>query len=283
MSAPPFARVTIFGLGLIGGSIGLAVRQRWPAVQLIAVDRPPVLAIAREMGIADIGAEGLDAAAGSDLVVLAAPVLQNVAALGALPRHVPHATVVTDVGSTKRAITEAAGGLPERVAFVGGHPLAGAAVGGVEAARPDLFTDRPWILTGAERVTEVTREAIDRFVTGVGAVPQRMDAGDHDRLLAYISHLPQLAVSALMHVVGSHAREDGLALAGRGLRDTTRLASSPVQTWQDIVATNGDNIALALGDLVDALERLKAGHDARASLDEVFLSAARWKGVLDHS
>jgi prephenate dehydrogenase len=111
-----------------------------------------------------------------------------------------------------------------------------------------------------------------------------MDAADHDRLLAYISHLPQLAVSALMHVVGSHAREDGLVLAGRGLRDTTRLASSPAPTWRDIVGTNEDNIARALDDFIAALEQLRPGPGAdHAALSEIFLSAAKWKGVLDHS
>jgi prephenate dehydrogenase len=271
-------------VGLIGGSIGLAVRQRWPDAHVVAIDRPPVLAVAREMGIADATGGGLETASGVDLLVLAAPVRQNIGALAALPRHVPHALVVTDVGSTKRAMEEAAAALPDRVSFVGGHPLAGAAIGGVEAARPDLFSDRPWILTGTEQAPDSVGEGLERFVMGLGAIPRRMDAADHDRLLAYLSHLPQLAVSALMHVVGSHAREDGLVLAGRGLRDTTRLATSPAQTWRDIVATNEDNIAHALGELIEALQQLKDGrHDGHLHLDAIFLSAAKWKGVLDHS
>jgi prephenate dehydrogenase len=98
---------------------------------------------------------------------------------------------------------------------------------------------------------------VAEFVAGLRAVPRYMDADAHDHLLAYISHLPQLAVSALMHIVGGHAGPDGLALAGRGLRDTTRLATSPAPTWRDIVATNGDNISLAIDDLIAALQQLK--------------------------
>jgi prephenate dehydrogenase len=284
VSRPPFLRVAIYGLGLIGGSIALAVKRRWPGVHVVAIDRPHVLDIARRMRLAESAGGGLDAAAGADLVILAAPVMQNVAALAAIPHHLAHSVVVTDVGSTKRAIAVAAAALPDHISFVGGHPLAGAAVGGIEAARPDLFTDRPWILTGTDRASVGTRDAVEQFVVGMGAIPRQMDAGDHDRLLAYVSHLPQLTVSALMHVVGSHALGDGLLLAGRGLRDTTRLASSPAPTWQDIVATNGDNISVALDDLIDALQQLKPGvQDDGGRLAEIFLSAAKWKGVLDHS
>ena len=126
-------------------------------------------------------------------------------------------------------------------------------------------------------------DALTQFVSGLRAIPHQMPADEHDRLLAYISHLPQLTVSALMHVVGAQAREDGLALAGRGLRDTTRLASSPAATWRDIVATNGDNVATALDDLIAALQRLKAAHErAPGDFDEIFTSANRWKGVLEH-
>jgi prephenate dehydrogenase len=216
--------------------------------------------------------------------MLAAPVLQNVAALQALPGHLERPAIVTDAGSTKRVMLDAAAGLPDHLPFIGGHPLAGAAVSGCEAARPDLFDDRPWILTPGARSPEPALEALTQFVSGLRAVPRVMDADAHDRLLAYLSHLPQLTVTALMHVVGAHAEADGLGLAGRGLRDTTRLASSPAATWRDIVATNGDNIASALDDLIAALQELRnSGADGSSALDQMFTSAARWKGVLEHS
>jgi prephenate dehydrogenase len=266
---------------LIGGSIALSIKRRWPDATVVAIDRPHVVEAALAMRAADCGGPEPGDAGGADLVMLAAPILQNVAAMHELPAHVPHAAVVTDAGSTKRVMMEAAAGLPARLQFIGGHPLAGAAISGLEAARPDLFDDRPWILTARDDAPAGTIDRLEEFVRGLRAMPHRMDAAEHDRLLAYISHLPQLAVSALMHVVGNHAGAEGLPLAGRGLRDTTRLASSPAATWADIVATNRDNISQALEDLITALQQLNA-EPASEVLERTFTSAARWKGLLEH-
>jgi prephenate dehydrogenase len=278
----PFSRVAIVGFGLIGGSIALAVKRRWPRVHVTAIDRKEVVETALAMGAADSGGDNPGYARKAEAVVLAAPVLQNVATLRTLGSYLPEPALVTDVGSTKRAVIEAAAALPPHLPFIGGHPLAGAAVGGLQAARPDLFDDRPWILTPADRREPQLLSALTSFVTGLRAVPRQMDPGEHDRLLAYISHLPQLAVSALMHVVGDTAGVDGLGMAGRGLRDTTRLATSPAQTWRDIVSTNGDNIALAIDDLIAALQQFKASTEATRAVDTMFVSAAKWKGVLEH-
>lgn len=283
LSEPPFHRIAVVGVGLIGGSIALAVKRRWPAATISGIDRSSVLEVARRLTVIDQGSETLDGVAGAQLVILAAPVLQNAAALGELPDRVDCA-VVTDVGSTKRSILEAARGLPPRLPFVGGHPLAGAAAGGVEAARPDLFTDRPWLLTRSPSTTDAALDSLTAFVSGLDAVPHIIDAEEHDRLLAFLSHLPQLAVTALMHVVGEHTGADGLALAGRGLHDTTRLASSPASPWRDIVASNGDNIETAIDAMIAALETLKSATrpEHTADLERLFMSAARWKGVLEH-
>jgi prephenate dehydrogenase len=283
LSEPPFRRIAIVGVGLIGGSIALAVRRRWPSSTIVGIDRPSVLEAARRLSVIDQGSEALDGVAAAQLVILAAPVLQNAAALRQLPEHADSA-VITDVGSTKRSILEAARGLPARLAFVGGHPLAGAAAGGVEAARPDLFTDRPWLLTRSPSSTDAAMDSLTAFVSGLHAVPRIIDAAEHDRLLAFLSHLPQLAVTALMHVVGDHTGAEGLALAGRGLHDTTRLASSPASPWRDIVATNGDNIENAIDAMIAALETLKSATrpENTAELERLFVSAARWKGVLEH-
>jgi prephenate dehydrogenase len=284
LSEPPFTRIAVVGLGLIGGSFALAVKRRWPSIAIAAVDRARVIGIALDTRIIDEGGEDLRAVAGADLVMLAAPVLQNVAALANLAAHLDKA-LVTDTGSTKRVMMSAAAALPPGLEFIGGHPLAGAAAGGVEAARPDLFDDRPWLLTPGPRTSEAALSTLSEFVRELRAVPQIIDADQHDRLLAYLSHLPQLAVSALMHVVGDHAGPDGLVLAGRGLRDTTRLASSPASPWRDIVATNADNIRHALDDLIAALQELKDTPEPEtgARLEKMFTSAARWKGVLEHS
>jgi prephenate dehydrogenase len=284
LSEPPFTRIAIVGLGLIGGSFALAVKRRWPSIAITAVDRARVIRIALDTRIIDEGGEDLRAVAGADLVMLAAPVLQNVTALETLPGHISRG-LVTDTGSTKRVMMAAAAALPAGLEFVGGHPLAGAAAGGVEAARPDLFDDRPWLLTPGPGSSEAAQTTLSEFVRELRAVPQLIDADQHDRLLAYLSHLPQLAVSALMHVVGDHAGPNGLVLAGRGLRDTTRLASSPASPWRDIVETNADNIRCAIDDLIAALQELKEAPTPESGqrLEQMFMSAARWKGVLEHS
>jgi prephenate dehydrogenase len=194
---------------------------------------------------------------------------------------VPGEAIVTDVGSTKRAMVHAARDLPGRLRFVGGHPLAGAATGGLDAARADLFRGRPWILTADADRPEVER--VSAMVRAVGGQPSVMDPIAHDRIMAYVSHLPQITVSALMHVVGERAGADGLRLAGNGLRDSTRLASSPAATWRDVTATNVDALGAAIDDLIDVLGRLKQDLAAGDDLQQVFTAAASWKKQLDES
>jgi prephenate dehydrogenase len=273
----PFTRLAIVGFGLIGGSIALAARKRWPGTRIVAIDRREVVTSALRSAAADNGGDDLSACAGADLVILAAPVQTNVRILCDLPNHVTEPTLVTDVGSTKRQVVEAARCLPERLQFVGGHPLAGASSGGLTAARSDLFTEHAWILTPVgERQTAIER--LSRFIEGLGARVHFMTPEAHDDAVAYLSHLPQIVASALMHLVGEKTGEDGLALAGRGLRDTTRLASSPADIWRDIALTNRDNIAPAIDELIQVLVQMKSGSEAIAS---TFESAAHWKRVLD--
>src|SRR5205809_1358283 len=146
-AAPIFARIGIVGLGLIGGSIALKARELWPTSLVIAVDNKDVLETAMRLHAIDVAADDLIVLAEADLVVLAAPVRQNIALLSQLDEHVRGSAVVTDTSSTKRDIVGAAGTLPPRFTFIGGHPLAGAARGGLEYARADLFAGRPWLLT----------------------------------------------------------------------------------------------------------------------------------------
>jgi len=280
--APPiFEKIGIIGLGLIGGSIALAARELWPTSLVIAVDHKDVLETAMRLHAIDVAADDPVVLAEADIVVLAAPVVQNLAVLAELDEHVRTPAVVTDVGSTKRAIVEAARELPDRFTFIGGHPLAGAARSGLEYARPDLFRGRPWILTSGEpRAAADALERLSSFVRALGAVPKAMTAEAHDRLVASLSHLPQLTASALMQVVGDRIGADGLALAGRGLADTTRLASSPADIWKDIAATNADEIGPALDALIAVLEDLRKDLGDGDRLTEVFEQAARWRRKL---
>ena len=279
-SPPIFEKVAIIGLGLIGGSIALAVREHWPSSLVIGLDRTEVLEKAMVLHAIDVAADDPVVIAEADLVILAAPVEQNIERMGELDRYVTTPAIVTDVGSTKRTTVEAARTLPSRFTFVGGHPLGGAPRGGIEYARPDLFVDRPWLFTPEGDDAAAVVERLSRFVQELGAKPEIVDPAEHDRLLAFVSHLPQLTASALMHVVGTTARERGLALTGRGLFDATRLASSPANIWRDICRSNADVIGDALDDLIRELEALRKGLTSGGEIDRVFESAGAWRARL---
>jgi prephenate dehydrogenase len=221
----------------------------------------------------------------AELIILAAPVRQNVALLAGigagLKRPAGHRpTLVTDVGGTKRDIVAAASGLPQGLRFIGGHPLSGAERGGFGFARPDLFKGRPWIFTPGQDAQDADLGRLTAFVQGLGARAQRMTPDVHDRLMAAVSHVPQLAASALMQVVGATAGADGLKLAGRGLVDTTRLASSPASVWQDICGVNADAIGPVLDTLIERLTEIRRSLDRGEIVASTFEEAARWRSEL---
>jgi prephenate dehydrogenase len=282
-AAPVFERIGIVGLGLIGGSIALAARQLWPSSLVVAVDNKDVLETAMRLHAIDVAADDLVVLAEVDLVILAAPVRQNLALLSELDEYVRGPAVVTDTGSTKREIVDAARLLPPRFRFIGGHPLGGAAVSGLEYARPDLFKDRPWLFTPTSDAASEPLDRLMSFATALGAVPEVVDVDTHDRLLAFVSHLPQLTASALMQVVGEAVGERGLGLAGRGLVDTTRLAASRAEIWKDIAATNADEVGRALDTLIDLLGDLRRDLETGDKLTDVFRQAEYWRRKLTGS
>ena len=279
-SDPPFRSLSVVGLGLIGGSIALAVRERWPAVRIAGVDRKAVLAHALGSGAIDRAADSAADVSDTDLIVLAAPVRQNLKLLPEVVQRLRATSVVTDVGSTKHDIVEAARALGCAGAFVGGHPIGGAEQGGFGFARPDLFRHRPWIFTPAATTPPAVLDRLFRFAQGLDARPSSMDAAAHDRVMAFLSHLPQLVASALMDVIGTSAGESGLRLAGRGLVDTTRLASSPPDTWRDVYATNADAVGDALDELIARLSELRADLRGGDAVNRIFTEAARWRAEL---
>jgi prephenate dehydrogenase len=273
-----FTRVAIVGFGLIGGSIALAIKRRWPASLVVAVDRKPVIEAAMRVHAADVGGDSLVMAGDVDLVILAAPVRENIRLLPELPEHLQPTTLVTDVSSTKRQIVAAADAVPS-LSFVGGHPMSGAATAGFSGARADLFDGRPWILTPRAHHPD-SLQRLETFIAGLGGVTRIMTPALHDRLVGAVSHLPQLTASALMHVVGRLAGDAGLELAGAGLRDTTRLAGSPSEIWRDIAATNEDVLREALDDLIFTLSQLRDSLTDGGKIDEIFTSAIRWRQAL---
>lgn len=266
MSEPPFTELAIVGAGLIGTSIRQAAARAWPAIRIATLDE----------------GDDLSALAGAGLVVLAAPVRANISLLDGVQRHTQATAVVTDTGSTKVAICTAAAA-HRGMDFIGGHPMAGGARGGAEYARPDLFAGRPWVLTPKPGNATDAVSRLESFVTGLGAVPHVMTPELHDRLVGVVSHLPQLTSSALMHVVGKLAGDAGLEIAGAGLTDTTRLATSPPDIWKDIAATNEAVLRDALDQLIRTLADLRDTLGTGEAIDAVFTSACRWRTTLDGS
>lgn len=276
-SDPPFTRVGIAGLGLIGGSIALALRAARPDIHITGVDVAPTIEAALSRKIIDDARESAGALADLDLIVLATPVAAILETVDELGRRGVSA-VVTDVGSTKRRILEAA----EHAAlehFIGGHPMTGSERAGLEAARADLFSGRPWFLMPGHGASPSARALVDRFVRTVGGTPVAIAPDAHDRNVAYLSHLPQLLSVWLMVTSGDAVGEGGLKYAGRGFDEMTRLAASSSAVWQSIIATNADYIAEALHELVTIVPPVP-GIDA-ARLRDVFARANRWRERLD--
>ncbi len=236
--------VALCGLGLVGGSLARALSARGYAV--VGVDRPAPLRRARAAR-AIARAARLEAALGeADVAVLAAPPMANLRLLRRVARLARPDLVVTDVTSVKRPIVREARRLG-LARFVGGHPMAGRERSGFGSSSADLFDGRPWILTGGEPGAVAT---VRRLVRATGARPVSMRAAEHDRVMARLSHLPQLVAWALLDTARrDEATVRRLALAGPGFRDMTRLARSPRRLWRDILAANGDEVARALREL----------------------------------
>jgi prephenate dehydrogenase len=243
--------VAILGVGLIGGSIGLAVRARTGAHVLGCDPDPQVLGAALERGAIDESAPDIAAAVnGAEVVFAAAPV-------GALPETVRRALelagpgcVVSDVGSTKRTIADA--GRDQR--FVGGHPLAGAETAGVEHAREDLFEGATWYLTPAKETSGVLYERLHRLLVSLGAQPTAIDAEAHDRLMACVSHLPHVLANVLVAQAAGAVDVAGcLPGTGPSFRDATRVAGANSAIWTDIYMSNRDALIAAIDEVAGRL------------------------------
>jgi prephenate dehydrogenase len=244
-------KIAVLGVGLIGGSIGLAARRRLGAEVVGHGRNPATIARAVELGALDRGAASVaEACAGAELVFCAGPVAalpdQARAALAACGPE----TVVTDVGSTKGALVAALG---EDERFIGGHPLAGAETAGVDNARADLFEGARWYLTPTDRSSGLLYDRLQRAIAGLGARPQAIDPAAHDRLMATISHLPHVVANALAAEAAAELSRDAERLpeVGPSFRDSTRVAGSNPAIWADIFASNSEAVA----DSVEAVAR----------------------------
>jgi prephenate dehydrogenase len=265
---PLFERMTIAGVGLIGGSLAKAAKDAGLVGEVLGFGRTTAnLEVARTRGLVDRVVTSDAEAADADLIVLATPVATCEPLARRFRPHARPTTILTDVGSVKgtlvRALESAWGDAP----VVGTHPIAGSEAAGAAAARADLFNDRLCILTPTPRTDAAACERVRRLWVGVGARVEMMAPDTHDRIVGRISHLPHLLAYALVAAAAGHA-EDGrrvLDYAGTGFLDTTRIGASPAEVWRDIALANREAIAPALADFRAALaelERLMATGDA---------------------
>ena len=266
-----FKQVTIIGTGLIGGSLGLALRKRHLAGRVIGCDRAPVLERAQDCGAIEAGStHPADAVRGSDLVVLATPVISILDLIGHLGPTLVAKTLVTDVGSTKAEIVQRAAKSFGRNAghrFLAGHPMAGKEHAGVEFADADLFEGAAWLFTPlpGQNVHAGQCGEFIHCAEKMGSKTAVVDPADHDRFCAWISHLPQMMSTALAATLVDEFSSDApvLDIGGRALRDMTRISGSPYSMWRDIAITNKKNIADALQKLEQRLAHIRENLDSR--------------------
>jgi prephenate dehydrogenase len=282
-------RVAIVGCGLIGGSIGCALRASGFQGTIVGADTPQVLDKAFRLGAVDVAADTVERAVeNADVIVLATPTASILKLLPKVANGVHGDALITDAGSTKAAIVKQAEEIfaeraPQR--FLAGHPIAGKERSGIEQADPELFRNAMWVFTpveshGTDAYTTVQLEWIE-LVRRIGAQPVFMTPERHDMLLAFTSHLPQLLSIALANTVldevRAHREDGGRVPFGGGLRDMTRLAQSDARVWRDILATNSENIQQALEELQQRISALQAAisEEKLDRVEEAFRAASK--------
>ena len=275
-----FGTVAIVGVGLIGGSLGMALKSRRLAQTVIGVGRSlERLEAAAALGAIDFGTTRLeDAAADADIVVLCTTVGHILDSLPETLALVKPGAIVTDVGSTKAAIVSAAAGAAN---FVGGHPMAGSERAGVESATPLLFEEANWAITPADTADPAAVTLLERFAQSVGATTLLLSPDAHDAMLAVTSHLPHVLASALMRqafdLQSRHPQTQQLTAGS--FADSTRVAASSPEIWRDVCLSNRDALLHALQAFRGQLDTLEAAVESRdaAQIEAFFASGASAK------
>ncbi len=246
MAEPVFERLALIGIGLIGSSIARGARAFGLARQLVICDASPqALARAAELGLGDVyEADAAKAVAGADCVILCAPVGALASIAAAVAPALQPGTILSDVGSTKESVMRDIGPLvPEGVAFVPAHPIAGTEFSGPDAGKADLFQGRWCLLTPPAATEEAAVQKVEALWHGLGAQTARMDAPHHDRVLAIVSHLPHLLAFTICGTaddLADETKQEVLQFAASGFRDFTRIAASDPVMWRDIFLNNKD-------------------------------------------
>jgi len=270
-------QITILGLGLLGGSIGLAALRSFPGMRVIGhTHRARTRAKARQLGVAtEIVDDIAKSVSGSDIVILATPISTFERILSETAGALPGGCIVTDVGSTKVWPHRcAARTLPKNVYYVGSHPIAGSEQRGVEFARDDLFDRALCILTTTKKTNRQAVQVLKNFWAKLGCFVKLMGPAEHDRIFAYVSHLPHITAASLINA--NATRE--LKFAGKGFIDTSRIASGPENIWADVLMTNASNVARGIDRITKELAGIRRAITSKDKKQiEAILKAARRK------
>ena len=279
-----FRKVTIIGVGLIGGSIGMAIKKKGLARQVVGVSaHASSLECALKNEAIDEGTQDArKSVANADCVILATPVNTILTMIDELKDHFRRGTIITDVGSTKQAIVDRAQRLlPPTVLFVGSHPLAGSEKHGPAFASANLFEQTTCIMTPTDKTNRLAKDKIKHFWTQLGATVKMIFPLEHDEILSYISHLPHVLAYAMMKAIP----ENFLTYAAQGLKDTTRIANSHPSMWVDICLSNPKNVLRSVDETVKILAQIrKAMVDKdEKQLSEIFQQAREKRQRLEEA
>ncbi len=283
-----FQQAALIGTGLIGGSIGLALRENKLVAQVTCYDRDPEAAAeAVACGAADACAESASVAVkGADLIILAVPVLSTIDILKEIIPALEEGVLITDVGSTKGSIMAAVEQLlPPSAAYIGGHPMAGSEEAGIKGADPGLLENAIYVLTPSPQTSPAVVEKLSAMLERTGAQPLILDPLSHDRVVALVSHLPHITAAALVQsVAGAGDLELIRTLAAGGFRDSTRIALGNPEVWRDICISNRWALKSALKSFrasLDMLEQYLTEPNADA-VQEYLLQARDYRSTIPH-
>jgi prephenate dehydrogenase len=243
-----FKKITIIGVGLIGGSLGLALKEKKANFKIVGIDKQEIIEKAIARGAIDEGTvnlkEGIEEA---DIVIIATPVKTILNLLTQINPFLKKGCIVTDTGSTKQQIVRKANKvLSKDIFFIGGHPMAGSEEYGIDSANSHLFQDKTYILTPTKKSNLIAIEKISSLIKMIGGKRLILNSLEHDRIVGTVSHLPQIMAVSLVNMVSELVRKENnnnyFKAVGEGFKDITRIASSPYKIWEDICDTNQENI-----------------------------------------
>lgn len=282
-----FKKITIIGVGLIGGSLGLALKEKKANFKIVGIDKQEIIEKAIARGAIDEGTVNLEKGIKeADIVIIATPVKTILNILTQINPSLKKGCVVTDTGSTKKQIVEKANEvLSKDVFFIGGHPMAGSEEYGIDSANSHLFQDKTYILTPTKKSNLIAIEKISSLIKMIGAKGLILDSLEHDRIVGTVSHLPQIMAVSLVNMVSELIQKENnnnyFKAVGEGFKDTTRIASSSYKMWEDICETNQENIVKMIQEFRNYLgvieDKLKNNPN---SLKEEFQKASKLREAL---